>query len=314
MPKSDNSLLGVMLFGIVITSFGVGSWITANFSRKSYFDYLPSYIDLVEHEDVTKTLSMNSSPLNYQTLNQPCKLPESPSESELCTQWLLVKIAGDTAWLSIAQLLVSILGTAGLIITLVYNKRALDLAHTANEQTFNIGKVQTRCYISIDTIRIQWGGTSGREILIGPDVRNFGQSPALNFNCKASLTYFLMNFGEGLSIPGNKTDQNSLTFNGTISPNSTENFILTGNQFEIQVEDFERITEQSPLIYIITIEATATDVFGEPVFLKKMSFSGMKHQRPKISDDVEVLPRSITGYDFDLTRGVTLSSNTPWNQ
>lgn len=290
MPKPENTFLGPMLFGMVITSFGLGCWVAIESSKFGMDSW--SSIDLQEGlagQKLVVVQDLLRSPQSRAS-QKSCQSPLSLEESALCAQWQGVKSARDTVYLSFWQLLFSGAGVLGVIMSLEFNRRALAAAHEANKQALQIGEAQTKCYLSVESVRVQWAGDTGREMLIGVDVRNYGQSPAFKVNWKASINckFIDPDHPDLQDDPSYKVEK-TVNRDGIVSPGATERFAPSNYGLELKNVDFERIKDGAMFAYTISIEIDAIDIFNNPVEAKKSMFVGLMNKDHKgFSESVQL--------------------------
>jgi hypothetical protein len=98
-----------------------------------YQERYPSYDDTSGQAEATPPAGAKrvGAP-RYKT---PCQQSQGHDESDLCAQWRAANAAKQAAKWALFQFLLSIFGVIGLVITLWYNKRAIEIALEGGEDT-----------------------------------------------------------------------------------------------------------------------------------------------------------------------------------
>lgn len=106
------------------------------------------------------------------------QVSEEREAKDLAIQERMRDIAQNTFYFSIVQLLLTILGTGGLLYSLLLARHSTKAAVTAVQVTSQTARDQLRAYVLVDLSRIVFNAAGGASVII--TFRNGGQTPALD--------------------------------------------------------------------------------------------------------------------------------------
>ncbi|KZC82518.1 hypothetical protein AYR46_03935 [Sphingobium yanoikuyae] len=168
---------------LAVVAFGTGAFVVAMHqpSKPQY----PLYGVGFEKPDI-----LPSTPIN----RSPCVDPQDKEESDLCAQWRAATASEESAFWAMCGVVVTLLGTAGLLITILQGRKALERAHEGNIIAQNIGEAQMRAYLSVVRAELH----IDRLDRTHPSLPNFetklhfhnsGQTPAINvsYYCTSAI-------------------------------------------------------------------------------------------------------------------------------
>ena len=118
---------------------------------------------------------------------QPCVEPKGVDGSNLCAAWMAASAADRSALWAGWQLLFSIFGVVGLLISLRYNRQAIALASEANNDNRSNGKKELRAYLDYDGVEFIKSEDDGACLGVKTIIRNYGNTPALNVKFDRNL-------------------------------------------------------------------------------------------------------------------------------
>lgn len=130
---------------------------------------------------------------------RPCRNDRQDGNSNLCAQWTAAEGANDAAYWAEWGFWISFLGIGGLLATLYYTRkavlaaeegtrgaaRAIEVARDGNKISEEIGKAQSRAYLSVTNQHVSYEHGEGFKFEF--DVVNSGQSPARLVNVRLKL-------------------------------------------------------------------------------------------------------------------------------
>ncbi|QHD65762.1 hypothetical protein GS397_00870 [Sphingobium yanoikuyae] len=117
----------------------------------------------------------------------PCIDPQSLEESDLCAQWRAATASEESAFWAMCGVVVTLLGTVGLLITILQGRSVLRQSIAANEISQTIGEAQARAYLSVPKMDFHVD-RSPRYHKNFPNfepklyLHNSGQTPAINIS------------------------------------------------------------------------------------------------------------------------------------
>lgn len=221
------------------------------------------------------TPTPNFSP--YPDLDQlGCYWATDHDAADLCAQWQAARAAqqaansaGTSNFLSTLALIISVIGTALLVGTLVQanlalaeSRKAAQAAEDSVRETRRIGEAQTRCYLTIDEVKVA---------VYPPDhnlnvefvLHNVGQSTALNLNWTVFLRY---------SVLG-RPDRDSPELSSgrpavAVGPGKGFPLAPTVISHPLNPAELAHLGGSGPIGVAIRIVVTATDVFRKEVSLE----------------------------------------------
>lgn len=160
------------------------------------------------------------------TYRSPCVDPRGKEESDLCAQWRAASASEQSAFWALCSVVVTLLGTAGLLVTILQGRRVLRQSLEANEISQNIGEAQARSYLSaprldfhVDRLPRDHEGFPKFELDL--HLHNSGQTPAVNvsYYCSAEVC---------------KARENSLPSLETIEHHYFVNNVMPGDPIKIR--------------------------------------------------------------------------------
>jgi hypothetical protein len=180
---------------------------------------------------------------------QPCPDGKRNYKSDLCAQWYAANAARDAADWAYWSLAVSILGTIGIGV-------ALGLTIQSNRIAVNTARLQLRCYMSPEKVRVKWyDETFDNDIKIlrcSVTMWNRGQTPARNV--KVYWTCWLAKSVTECREPPFISAAIDRSFIGPSSPfTAIVGVSMTPDEIA-SVEVFQRV-----IICVLNIEYTAFD-------------------------------------------------------
>ena len=124
---------------------------------------------------------------------RPCEQGRDERNSDLCAQWKAADAARDAAEWAKWQLLLGIIGAAGLLVTIHYTRRAVLAAFEANQNAHDtlthakeMAAVELRPYLHVDEIAFDKPETLKHRPSVIVRVKNFGATPATRFRFEAA--------------------------------------------------------------------------------------------------------------------------------
>lgn len=213
--------------------------------------------------------------------DRPCNAGGQDRKSELCAEWQAADQAKEASRWAARSFWVGLAGILGLLASLYYTRKAVQIASDATSDADNAlaiaernaeaatrlaelsernGEAQIRCYLSIEKVEI--GPTALNGVSIRVLVKNVGLSPAQNVTLQIEMEFS----GPNKGIYGNlDLKGNSIVPRG-IGPRATDilpNAIVVHN---VPVDEITQIMSGAGIgQFQAKLWLVATDVFGKSV-------------------------------------------------
>jgi hypothetical protein len=272
MSGGNKGFVAAAVFGLIVSSAGIGSLVTSEGAYKP--NGYPHY-QSGPKEPAGGTLS--TIPVNgvrFFQEKEPCYQPGNSEQSGLCAQWRAADAAEQAAQYAKWQLLVSLLGVIGLGATLWYNQRAIAIAGDANLETRRIGEAQSRCYLTVSEVNIEF--SEDGEFMVIPTVANSGQSPAIGVNWHAIVALIYENKNHGRV----RIDGSVIATVEDIGANSSHQFLGATSPIAINAEAAVRLRSFEEVGILVRMKVSGKDVFGNPEWVDR-AFILLLHSTPQ---------------------------------
>lgn len=172
---------------LAVVAFGTGATIVVMYQpHNQQFQPYRVYVGTGEDSALKQT-----GKANYRS---PCLEPRGKDESELCAQWRAAAASEQSAFWAMCGVVVTLLGTVGLLVTILQGRRVLRQSLEANEISQNIGEAQARAYLSAPKLdfhvdRAPRDHKEFPKFELDLHLHNSGQTPAVNVSyfCSAEV-------------------------------------------------------------------------------------------------------------------------------
>lgn len=262
MRATDRALLIPAIVGLVVTSAGLGSWVT---SRTAKLERYPSYLEAASAGQDSKA---NPAP----TQKHPCRNPLSREESDLCAQWNAANAAGDAVLWAMMGTLIATLGTLGLYWQIMLTRRAVEDTTKATQAMLDANEIADRnarrglrpyVYPSHASFTIDESGEPTAVVTH----KNFGQTPALN------LRGWTHTWVEGFPLHGPLPEAPSdlLMGSAVVGPSAVSESVQP-HGLPISEVSRQRIEAGTAALYVYGYH-TYLDIFGREHFSRFIYFA-----------------------------------------
>ena len=121
----------------------------------------------------------NQPQIKTYSIETPCRNPRNNSDADLCQQWRVAEATEDIWALTLAQIVLSVFGIVGLLVTIAFTKKAVSAAIEANALARDTSKQELRAYVGVTDGGVTLLGKEGETIGLVV-IKNAGQTPAHN--------------------------------------------------------------------------------------------------------------------------------------
>ncbi len=171
-------IVAAAIFGLITISAGMGAYYTSSLAPNNPY---PTYAFAVPDESRAQAIARG-------VMQQPCVAMVGHDDIDLCAQWRAAVAAEHAAFWGFAQMALSLAGLIGLLITLVFNQKALVLAAESQSETRRIGRAQVRSYLDLSKVRLHISAEGIPSVSLA--LRNVGQSPAIKVEANTTVEIF----------------------------------------------------------------------------------------------------------------------------
>lgn len=186
MPGSYRRIIIAIVGGLVLFAIGAGAERAAIWTDSPHG--YPKYRETAqEAQQRFPTLSYQDA-LKAAKEQQPCSNPQGHDASDLCAQWRAADANERASRWGWWQLILSAIGIAGLIATIMQGRTALEKAREANNLARVSSERQLRAYVGILTFQVH-SIRPGHWPYFGAQYKNAGQTPAKDLICRCYLKF-----------------------------------------------------------------------------------------------------------------------------